>query len=81
MKLGTIQDLLDMKNGHLSKGFLRHEGCGGQICYSHSMDRYTCSGGCKENPAWKWAWVHDRKIDEDKSGQPQWTPPVYKDGF
>lgn len=73
MRAASIQDLLDLKRGHCSRGLLLHEKCGGQIVYSFISDRLVCTHG---DVGWTWSWVHDRKLSEGKSGLYQWQPPV-----
>lgn len=70
----TIEDLLDLKRGHKSDGFLVHRGCGGRVSYSFFLDRFACTHCGKFNV--QWAWVHDRSIAKGKSGLYQWEPPV-----
>lgn len=70
----TIEDLLDLKRGHKSDGFLVHRDCGGRISYSFFSDRFRCSY-CG-NFHVSWSWVHDRSITKGKVGYYQWDPPV-----
>lgn len=64
-----VQDLLDLKRGHLATPLLEHRDCGGRIVYSFVRDRVGCTV-CGEG------WQHASLQAEKKQTVGTWRPPV-----
>lgn len=65
----SIQDLLDLKRGHLASPRLEHRDCGGQVVYSFVRDRVGCTV-CGEG------WQHASLQAERQQVATPWQPPV-----
>ena len=67
----TLQDLIDMKKGHVSNPVLEHEVCGGQVSYSFARDRVGC-------PRCGTGWTMATLYEENMQPNSPWSPPVVK---
>lgn len=73
MKPASVKDILDMRTGAKTKGYLVHTGCGSRIAWSLMIDGAYCQGCCTR---WTYGWLIDRDHAVGRPGLYQWEPPV-----